>query len=57
MAKKPRPISKREVCTFKIKNRRGFAAICKRNLTEGTSVAQALARMKKALKREGLLLN
>ena len=56
MAKKLRPIAKRETCVFKIKNRRGYAAICRRNLTEGTTVAQALARMNKALRREGLLL-
>ncbi len=57
MAKKTlRPISKRQVSVFKIKNRRGYAAICRKNLTEGRSIPQALERMAKALKREGLLL-
>lgn len=45
-----------EVKTFKIKNRRGYAAICNDNLTEGSSVSQALERMDKALKRLGLTL-
>lgn len=45
-----------EVKTFKIKNRRGYAAICKDNLTEGASVSQALERMDKALKRLGLTI-
>jgi len=56
MAKTLRSISKREVKTFKIKNRRGYAAICRNNLTEGNSIIQAVARIKKALKRQGLLL-
>lgn len=42
-----------QVKTFKIKNRRGYAAVCKDNLTEGASVSQALERMNKALKRIG----
>ena len=55
-AKKLRPISNRDVCVFKIKNRRGFAAVCRKNLTEGSSINQALARMQKALKREGFFI-
>ena len=51
-----RPIAKRKVSIFKIKNRRGYAAICRNNLTEGVSVLQTIERMAKALKREGLLL-
>ena len=55
MAKKSlRKISKREVSIFKIKNRRGYAAVCRKNLTEGTSIIQAIARLNKTLKREGL---
>ncbi len=45
-----------EVKTFKIRNRRGYAALCKENLTEGASVSQALERMNKALKRLGFTL-
>lgn len=36
---------------FKIKNRKGYAAICCDNLTEGSTVNQALERMEKAHKR------
>lgn len=49
-------ISMSEVKTFKIRNRKGYAAVCKDNLTEGVTVAQALERMNKALKRMGLTL-
>ncbi|MDP8252879.1 MAG: hypothetical protein P9X27_00550 [Candidatus Kaelpia aquatica] len=38
---------------FKIKNRRGYAAICNNYLTEGLTRIQALERMHKALKRKG----
>ena len=38
--------------TFKIKNRRGFAAICCGCLTEGRTAEEARARMGKALKRK-----
>jgi hypothetical protein len=40
-----------QIKTFKIKNRRGYAAICDNHLTEGTTPAQARDRMQKALKR------
>lgn len=46
-------IGKQRVSIFKIKNRRGFAAICGNNLTEGHSVQQAYARMVKAMRRTG----
>ncbi|HNV24094.1 MAG TPA: hypothetical protein PLH56_01515 [Candidatus Omnitrophota bacterium] len=36
---------------FKIKNRKGFAAICCDCLTEGKTKQEAVARMAKALKR------
>jgi hypothetical protein len=36
---------------FKIKNRRGFAAVCRDNLTEGTTRGQAFDRMVKAVRR------
>ncbi len=51
-----RKLSPSQVETFKIRNRRGYAAICKNNLTEGASVGEALDRMNKALKRMGLTI-
>jgi len=36
---------------FKMKNRRGYAAICGNNLTEGRTVQQACDRMVKAVRR------
>ena len=57
MAKKPlRKISKGKIKVFKIENRRGFAAVCFNNLTEGRTVDQALHRMARPLKRQGYLL-
>ena len=59
MAKKAiklKKVSRSKVKTFKIKNRRGFAVTCMNNLTEGRTVAQANARMNKALKRAGYTL-
>ncbi len=49
-------LSSASVNIFKIKNRRGYAAICKSNLTEGANPVQAFQRMVKAVKREGFLL-
>ncbi|MFH1395731.1 MAG: hypothetical protein ABIH09_06215 [Candidatus Omnitrophota bacterium] len=51
--KKLEKISKSQVTVFKIKNRKGYAAVCKENLTEGSSIVQAMDRMNKALKRMG----
>lgn len=51
--KKMKKISAGQVKIFKIMNRRGYAAICQNNLTEGSSPFQAYARMEKALKRKG----
>ena len=48
------PASK--VSIFKIKNRRGYAAVCMQNLTEGRTPVQAFYRMIKAVKRSGYLL-
>lgn len=58
MAKKIlKKLSASKVTTFKIRNRSGYAAICMGNLTEGTTVSIALARMAKAVKRMGYLLS
>jgi hypothetical protein len=43
-----------KIKTFKIKNRRGYAAIFANHLTEGASGAQAVDRMVKALRRSGI---
>ena len=44
-------IGKHSVKIFKIKNRQGFAAVCKDHLTEGKTINQACTRMTKALRR------
>lgn len=54
--KKLKKVPRSQVTTFKIKNRKGYAMICKNNLTEGTTPKQALDRMNKALKRIGCTL-
>ncbi|MBU1147236.1 MAG: hypothetical protein KKD11_02690 [Candidatus Omnitrophica bacterium] len=41
-----------KIRVFKIKNRRGFAALCSDHLTEGSTREQARYRMEKALKRK-----
>lgn len=40
-----------KVAIFKIKNRRGYAAVCFDHLTEGNTSQQAYERMCKALRR------
>ena len=44
-------MAQNKITVFKIKNRSGYAAICKEHLTEGKSREEALARMLKALNR------
>ncbi len=56
MPKQLKKISKGKITVFKIQNRRGYAAICLENLTEGRTVNQALERMARPLKRQGYLL-
>jgi hypothetical protein len=41
----------KKIKVFKIRNRSGYAAILKNNLTEGRTRAEALSRMIKAVKR------
>lgn len=43
--------TKKPVQIFKMKNRKGFAAICDGHLTEGLTRQEAAARMQKALSR------
>ena len=57
MAKKAlKKMASNKVEIFKIKNRRGYAAVCMKNLTEGRTPVQAFYRMIKAVKRAGFLL-
>lgn len=42
---------RRPIKVFKIKNRKGYAAICEDHLTEGKTKQEAHSRMEKALKR------
>jgi hypothetical protein len=49
-------IASNRVAIFKIRNRRGYAAVCMNNLTEGRTPVQAFYRMVKAVKRSGFLL-
>jgi hypothetical protein len=51
-----KPIPKSQVKIFKIANRKGFAALCRLNLTEGSSPYKAYARMQKAVRRMGVCL-
>ncbi len=44
-------ISGKQVKIFKIRNRRGYAAICCEHLTEGNSPSVAYSRMVKAVRR------
>jgi len=50
-------LSTNKIKIFKIRNRRGYAAIFMNNLTEGNTSGIALARMAKAVKRMGYLLS
>jgi hypothetical protein len=51
--KKLRKMAAGQVTIFKIKNRRGYAAITMNNLTEGKTPVEAFNRMVKAVKRVG----
>ena len=45
-------IKGKTVTVFKIRNRKGYAAMCCNNLTEGRDRQEACARMEKALSRK-----
>ena len=55
-SKNLKKLSSKQVNIFKLKNRRGFAALCMKHLTEGRSPFQAFERMVKAVKRSGYQL-
>ena len=44
-------IGKRNVTIFRIRNRKGYAAVCDHHLTEGRSPQEAYDRMEKAIHR------
>ena len=45
-------LKKSKVKIFKIRNRKGYAALYQNNLTEGRSADMAFARMAKAVRRK-----
>ena len=47
-------ISAKEIKIFKIKNRKGYAALCLNHLTEGKTLPRVYDRMQKALRRNGI---
>lgn len=47
-------ISVQKVWIFKMKNRKGYAALCLNHLTEGRTLYQVYDRMLKALRRSGI---
>ena len=49
-------LNRSSVRIFKIANRRGYAALCNLNLTEGSTPLQTYLRMQKAVKRSGFCL-
>ena len=57
MPKSYKKLSAGKVNIFKIKNRRGYAAICLNNLTEGHTPVEVFYRMAKAVKRAGYELS
>ncbi len=57
MAKKSlRKLSAGKVTVLKLKNRRGYAALCFNNLTEGKTPQQAFERLYHPLRRMGFEL-
>ena len=57
MRKRPlKKMSGSQVSLFKIRNRRGYAAICRGNLTEGKTPAEVFRRLHHPLRRMGYAL-
>ena len=48
-------VTVKRIKIFKIKNRRGYAALCLNHLTEGKTLFQAYERMLKALRRSAIV--
>jgi hypothetical protein len=56
-SKRPlKPLQPGRVLIFKLRNRRGYAAIALGNLTEGRSPSEAFARLLHPLRRMGFAL-
>jgi len=53
MKNNPKKVPLSKIRIFKITNRKGYAALCMNNLTEGPTVLQVYQRMIKAVKRSG----
>ena len=51
-----RTIIASQIKVFRIRNRRGYAAVCLENLTEGRTAPQAVSRLKHPLWRLGYAL-
>jgi len=49
-------VSARKIKIFKLKNRKGYAAVCNDHLTEGRTLVQVYDRMLKALRRNGIVV-
>ena len=52
MPKKEIKLDSKKLQVFKIRNRGGYAAVYRNNLTEGRTSAQAVSRMLKAVGRK-----
>ena len=48
-----RKLRLKEVTIFRIANRKGYAAVARKHLTEGRTVYQAYSRLVKACRRHG----
>ena len=49
-------INAKRIKIFKIKNRKGYGAVCMICLTEGKTTYQTYERMTKALKKSGIVI-
>jgi len=47
-------VSASKIKIFKMKNRKGYAALCFNHLTEGRTLPRVYDRMEKALRRSGV---
>ncbi|MBD3264536.1 MAG: hypothetical protein GF375_05505 [Candidatus Omnitrophica bacterium] len=47
-------VSPKKIKIFKIRNRKGYAAVCLDHLTEGKSLSEVYSRMVKAIRRNNI---
>ncbi len=57
VSSKLKRLPKNQIRVIKLRNRKGYAAICLNNLTEGSTPAQAIVRLRYPLRRMGFELN